>query len=85
MQENSDCLVRGLGSHQPATDRAAIRSENSMDTKTYGTNAAEDMDNFYSRCLLCTCRPHVSPHLHISSEAANQLQLAEKINKYLNI
>ncbi|KAF4529492.1 hypothetical protein B566_EDAN015003 [Ephemera danica] len=57
-----------------------------MLNRTMAWNAAEEgMDNFYSRCLLCTCRPDVSPHLHISSEAGNQLQLAEKINKYLNI
>ncbi|KAF4528879.1 hypothetical protein B566_EDAN017100, partial [Ephemera danica] len=40
---------------------------------------------FYSRCLLCTRTPDVTPHLHIFSEAANQLKLSEKINKYLNI
>ncbi|KAF4522879.1 hypothetical protein B566_EDAN012933 [Ephemera danica] len=43
------------------------------------------MEMFYSRCLLCTRTPDVSPHLHIFSEAANQLKLSEKINKYLNI
>ncbi|KAF4532545.1 hypothetical protein B566_EDAN010837 [Ephemera danica] len=48
-------------------------------------NAAEEMKNFYSRCLLCTRPPDVSPHLNIFSEAGNQLKLAEKINKYLNI
>ncbi|KAF4528445.1 hypothetical protein B566_EDAN017092 [Ephemera danica] len=48
-------------------------------------NAAEEMENFYSRCLLCTCTPDVTPHLNIFSEAGSQLQLSEKINKYLNI
>ncbi|KAF4525380.1 hypothetical protein B566_EDAN013231, partial [Ephemera danica] len=48
-------------------------------------NSSEDMENFYLRCLLCTCRPDVTPHLNIFSEAGSQLQLVEKINKYLNI
>ncbi|KAF4520151.1 hypothetical protein B566_EDAN008969 [Ephemera danica] len=43
------------------------------------------MDNFYSRCLLCTCTPNVTQNLHIFSEAGCQMKLAEKINKYLNI
>ncbi|KAF4527065.1 hypothetical protein B566_EDAN013510 [Ephemera danica] len=43
------------------------------------------MENFYSRCLLCTCTPDMTPHLNIFSEAGSQLQLPEKINKYLNI
>ncbi|KAF4528340.1 hypothetical protein B566_EDAN006595 [Ephemera danica] len=48
-------------------------------------NSAEEMKNFYSRCLLCTCRPDVTPHLNIFSEAGSQLQMPEKIGKYLNI
>ncbi|KAF4527113.1 hypothetical protein B566_EDAN016016 [Ephemera danica] len=48
-------------------------------------NAAAELEKFYSRCLLCTCTPDITPHLNIFSEAGSQLLLAEKINKYLDI
>ncbi|KAF4529893.1 hypothetical protein B566_EDAN016159 [Ephemera danica] len=81
------CAIYSLPDANPAEldTQVPVLSSQCRANNTQVLDTTDDMDSFYSRCLLCTCRPDATPHLEIFSEAGNHLKLAEKINKYLNI
>ncbi|KAF4527714.1 hypothetical protein B566_EDAN016103 [Ephemera danica] len=74
--------VRNVGNTWSHTD---IASQSPLHLQDQILDTTDDMDSFYSRCLLCTCRPDATPHVKIFSDAGNELKLAEKLNIYLNI
>ncbi|KAF4527715.1 hypothetical protein B566_EDAN016104 [Ephemera danica] len=59
------CAIYSLPDANPAeldTQNSDMIS-GSCDNNTQILDTTDDMDSFYSRCLLCTCRPDATPHI----------------------